>query len=313
MMAVNQGTPGASAGRVVLRMSPAIRIHAANGQPLNEQPLSLLPRIMFGSALFCVCVMLVIVMGAISNWPSRSELEGEDGSPPAVQDSRAAVATEGPIQGAKVTASSLEGEAKRRRTKSNRTKPFIKANCDRFSFTYCAGGGAQRHYYDWTVGSCVSTPHAGPLLCNRGRNRFASLEHCRRSCMTRKPPSRQCSMPASFTVCSRRDMKHDLWFWDGNSCSKTACLETCKEPSANGTQEAAAPTACRAARSAPCSPAKMRFPFFAARERGGGGGFECVEASAERLQRRLCLAPGNMFASIEACDETCKRGGSEKN
>ncbi|XP_075724605.1 uncharacterized protein LOC142767222 [Rhipicephalus microplus] len=203
-MAAIQGTPRASVGRVALRMSPAIRIHASDAQPLQEQPLSLLPRIMFGSALFCVCVMLVITMGAISNWPSRSELEGEDVSRAAVQDSRAAVATEGPIQAVKVTASPLEGEAKQRRAKSNRTKPFNKANCDQFSFIYCAGGGAQRHYYDWTIGSCVPTPHAGPLLCNRGRNRFTSLEHCRRSCMARKTPSRQCSMPASFTVCSRR-------------------------------------------------------------------------------------------------------------
>ncbi|XP_075728763.1 uncharacterized protein LOC142769532 [Rhipicephalus microplus] len=126
-------------------------------------------------------------------------------------------------------------------------------------------------------------------------------------------------------------MKHELWFWDGNSCvewnfhrgncmkvsqgqeltSKTACLETCKPPSANDTREVAAPSACRAARSAPCSPAKMRFPFFAAQKRGGDG-FECVEASAERLQRQLCLAPGNTFASIEECDAACKRGGSEK-
>ncbi|XP_049270236.1 uncharacterized protein LOC119386261 [Rhipicephalus sanguineus] len=202
-MAVNQGMPGASNGRVVPRMSPVIRVHASNAQSLHEQSLSLLPRIMFGSALFCACVMLVIITGAISNWPSQSELEGEDASPPAVHDSRAAVATDGPIQGAKVTASALEGKAKRRRAKSNRPTPFIKANCDRFSFTYCSGGGARRHYYDWTIGTCVSTPHAGPLLCNRGRNRFASLEHCRRSCMARKPPSRQCSMPASFTVCSR--------------------------------------------------------------------------------------------------------------
>ncbi|KAL3203958.1 hypothetical protein MRX96_041624 [Rhipicephalus microplus] len=307
-MASNQGTPRASVGRVALRMSPAIRIHASDAQPLQEQPLSLLPRII--------------------NWPSRSELEGEDVSRPVVQDGRAAVATEGPIQAVKVTASPLEGEAKRRRAKSNRTKPFNKANCDQFSFIYCAGGGAQRHYYDWTIGSCVPTPHAGPLLCNRGRNRFTSLEHCRRSCMARKTPSRQCSMPASFTVCSRRDMKHELWFWDGNSCvewnfhrgncmkgqeltSKTACLETCKPPSANDTREVAVPSACRAARSAPCSPAKMRFPFFAAQKRGGDG-FECVEASAERLQRQLCLAPGNTFASIEECDAACKRGGSEK-
>ncbi|XP_049269788.1 uncharacterized protein LOC125757744 [Rhipicephalus sanguineus] len=126
-------------------------------------------------------------------------------------------------------------------------------------------------------------------------------------------------------------MKHDLWFWDGNSCtewnfhrgncmyvlqdhelkSKAACLETCKPPSANDTEEAQLPAVCRAARSAPCSTAKMRFPFFAARKPGGG--FKCVEASAERLQRRLCLAPGNIFASIKACNATCKRGGSEKN
>lgn len=93
--------------------------------------------------------------------------------------------------------------------------------------------------------------------------------------------------------------------------SKAACLETCKPPSANDTEEAQLPAVCRAARSAPCSTAKMRFPFFAARKPGGG--FKCVEASAERLQRRLCLAPGNIFASIKACNATCKRGGSEKN
>ncbi|KAH6938905.1 hypothetical protein HPB50_014692 [Hyalomma asiaticum] len=299
-MAAIQEPPPANVARVVPRMSPAIRINEADAQTPREQPLSLLPRIMFGSALFCLCVMLVVVMGTISNWPSRSELEGDYSSQPEILDSRASVATGSPKRAVKVTAAALEDEATRRRAKGNGTKPFT-THCSQFSFTYCAEGqsGAQRHYFDWTIGSCASTPHGGPLLCNRGRN--------------------------------RRDMKHPLWFWDGDSCvewnfyrgncmrrtrgheltSKAACLETCKLESAN--DSLGVPPACKAPRSAPCDTAKMRFPFFAVPKGGGGGGsFECVEANAKRLQRQLCLAPGNSFDSIEACDTACKREGSEK-
>ncbi|XP_049518997.1 uncharacterized protein LOC125943590 [Dermacentor silvarum] len=287
-MANGQEMQGASPGRSMAKMSPAIRVHVANAALLQEQPLSIVPRIMFGSSLFCLCVMFVIVMGTFSNWPTRNELDGDDSSPPEVQNSRSAVVTDGPKQAAEATAAALEGEATRRRAKRNGTKGTARRDCGRFSFRYCAEGpsAAQRHYYDWTIGSCVPTSHDVPLWCNRGRNRFASLEHCRSKCVTRKPPSRQCSSPTSFTVCSRRDMKHGLWFWDGDSCvewnynrgncmvsrgreltSKAACIEAC-EPSANDTETPEVPTVCRATRSAPCTPAKMRFPFFAARKGG---------------------------------------------
>ncbi|XP_065296793.1 uncharacterized protein [Dermacentor albipictus] len=321
----------ASPSRAIPKMSPAIRVNASNATLLHEQPLSILPRIMFGSSLFCLCVMFVVVVGTFTNWPTRNELEQDDSSLPEIQDSRSAVVTDAPKQAAKVTAAALEGEARRRLAKRNGTKDTVKAVCDRFSFTYCAEGmsGGQRHYYDWTIGLCVPTSHDAQFWCNRGRNRFASLEHCQRRCVTRKPPSRQCSSPTSFTVCSRRDMKHGLWFWDGDSCvgwnynrgncmvsrgreltSKAACIEACQPP-ANGTQKPADPTLCSATRSARCTTAKVRFPFFAARK--GGDHFECVEASAERLQRRLCLSPGNNFDTIEECDTACKRGSREKN
>ncbi|XP_072142219.1 neprilysin-1-like [Dermacentor andersoni] len=126
-MATGQAMQVASPSRAVPKMSPAIRVNAANATLLHEQPLSILPRIMFGSSLFCLCVMFVVVMGTFSNWPTRNELEEDDSSLPGVQDSRSAVVTDAPKQAAKVTAAALEGEARRRLAKGNGTKDTVRA------------------------------------------------------------------------------------------------------------------------------------------------------------------------------------------
>ncbi|XP_077512527.1 uncharacterized protein LOC144123594 [Amblyomma americanum] len=301
------------------------RVQQPNVPVIQEQPLALLPRIMFGSMLLCLCVMFVATMAVLKNWPSREEIKAEDNNPVARAGDEA-----GAGDPAAATPAALEGSARRNGTRSTDTTP-PSLLCDRTSFTYCAGGpssSAERHYYDPWTGSCVSTLHKMPeVVCNRGRNRFTSLEQCRRSCVTKRPPSRICSSVTSFVDCSERDMKHTWWFWDGDGCVKwnfpegrclgtagreltteSACRQACK-PSGNHTDKPADPTACWPSNSVPCAPNVLRYPFFAQRK---GTGFECIEASALTLRRKVCLGglAANKFDTAAACNAACR--GREK-
>ncbi|XP_077512528.1 uncharacterized protein LOC144123595 [Amblyomma americanum] len=310
----------------------AIRIQRPNSPVLQEDPPILLPRILFGSALFCLCIMFVAVMAVLKNWPSREELEAEGNSPEVRAGDEAGAGDTGAGGPVAVTPAALEGSARRSSVNSTAvTQSSLR--CDRTSFRYCAGGPsstAERHYYDPWTSSCVSTRHKMPeVVCNRGRNRFTSFEQCRQTCVTKQPPSRQCSSGTHFVACSERDMKHNWWFWDGDGCVKwnfpegrcprtagreltteSACRQACM-PSGNHTDQPVDPTTFWPSNSVLCAPSVMRFPFFAHRK---GNGYECIRLSAQTLGQKVCLggSTANKFNTAAACNAAC-RGSAKEN
>ncbi|KAL1475787.1 hypothetical protein MTO96_037025 [Rhipicephalus appendiculatus] len=77
---------------------------------------------------------------------------------------------------------------------------WMKALCGQPAFRFCSGGPPE-FYYNASGQACVESSPRGTGLCNRGRNRFTSLESCRTQCVDRETPAPKCYRKAVLAEC----------------------------------------------------------------------------------------------------------------
>nr|XP_050029739.1 uncharacterized protein LOC126525824 [Dermacentor andersoni] len=196
--------------------------------------------------------------------------------------------------------------------------PTGQANaCGAVYYTYCP---ALRDEYRASPAACVSSGADHVAVCNRGSNRFASLEECYRACGLLQGPNRDaCFEQPLFTACERQDVTGSWWYFDGHRCAEWgfpqgecpvngtgklhASLKECRRQ-CEGRRGGRDPQ-CRPPASATCEEEQLRFPYFARILPSGRG--LCVRASLNALLTHRCLAGANRFDSMAACRDACLR------
>ncbi|KAH6946362.1 hypothetical protein HPB50_013072 [Hyalomma asiaticum] len=95
-----------------------------------------------------------------------------------------------------------------------------KPTCGKPVFKDCTGGPPE-FYYNHTSHTCMELVRELPGLCNRGPNRFTSMESCRHECEYGNAPAAECSQETAFTECQARDVV-DSWWWylEGRGCRR---------------------------------------------------------------------------------------------
>ncbi|KAH7957919.1 hypothetical protein HPB51_028092 [Rhipicephalus microplus] len=74
------------------------------------------------------------------------------------------------------------------------------------------------YYYQPAVNACVMTPTDSTVVCNHSRNKFVSHASCRKNCVESAVPAEKCFHTATFSMCTRRDVRHKWWYYDGSRC-----------------------------------------------------------------------------------------------
>ncbi|XP_075739359.1 uncharacterized protein LOC142784744 [Rhipicephalus microplus] len=74
------------------------------------------------------------------------------------------------------------------------------------------------YYYQPAVNACVMTPTDSTVVCNHSRNKFVSHASCRKDCVESAVPAEKCFHTATFSMCTRRDVRHKWWYYDGSRC-----------------------------------------------------------------------------------------------
>lgn len=181
-------------------------------------------------------------------------------------------------------------------------------------------------YYQPSMNSCVMTATDRTVVCNHSRNKYLSHDHCRKSCVEGAVPSEKCFYTATFSMCTRRDVRQKWWFFNGSHCqpwdfplgacpshtdadggdafdSYSECARTC----ASGHQPRL--RRCQRPVSEPCTAQQLRFPYFAVGvPTAGSGVFRCVKASGAVLAHHLCAAGENRFHTRDGCARRCYHG-----
>ncbi|XP_049519443.1 uncharacterized protein LOC125943919 [Dermacentor silvarum] len=191
--------------------------------------------------------------------------------------------------------------------------------CDDVFYTVCHPSSQREFHYRRSVNACVETAADAVHTCNRGANRFASLTHCRRSCMQAgRRPADECFSKPLFTSCARQDVLSSWWFFEGRKCApwnfpsggcpanhsvvfRTA-QECRKQCMAGGLRD----SPCRPPRTVTCESQHLKYPFFADLSMRDGR-IRCLRSSPDVLRHRRCLAGANRFRTLEACKVACKK------
>ncbi|KAK8778777.1 hypothetical protein V5799_019881 [Amblyomma americanum] len=167
---------------------------------------------------------------------------------------------------------------------------------------------------------CVPSGADRVAVCNRGRNRFASLEECHRACALLQGPTREtCYEQPLFTACHKQDVVGAWWYFDGFRCAEWdfphgecplnstgggvdvySSLDECRAQCDAGGRRR-----CRPPASATCDSGQLRFPYFARLLPNGRG--LCASASLGTLFAHRCLVGANRFDSLATCRDTCLR------
>ncbi|KAL1487186.1 hypothetical protein MTO96_031068 [Rhipicephalus appendiculatus] len=188
--------------------------------------------------------------------------------------------------------------------------------CGAAYYTYCP---ALKDEYRASSAGCVSSGADRVAVCNRGSNRFSSLEECYRDCGLLQGPRRDaCFEQPLFTACERRDVTGRWWYFDGRRCAEWdfpqgecpvngtvkihASLQDCRDY-CEGEREGF--PVCRPPASATCAQDQLRFPYFARILPSGRG--LCVRASLNVLLTHRCLVGANRFDTMAACRGACQR------
>ncbi|KAH7957945.1 hypothetical protein HPB51_028067 [Rhipicephalus microplus] len=74
------------------------------------------------------------------------------------------------------------------------------------------------YYYQPAVNACVMTPTDSTVVCNHSRNKFVSHASCRKNCVESAVPAEKCFHTATFSMCTRHDVRHKWWYYDGSRC-----------------------------------------------------------------------------------------------
>ncbi|KAL3216020.1 hypothetical protein MRX96_033205 [Rhipicephalus microplus] len=183
--------------------------------------------------------------------------------------------------------------------------------CGAVYYTYCP---ALKDEYRASSEGCVSSGADHVAVCNRGSNRFSSIEECYRDCGLLRGPRRDvCFEQPLFTTCERQDVTGRWWYFDGRRCAEWdfphgecpvngtgnihASLQDCRHQ-CEGERDGRRPR-CRLLESATCAEDQLRFPYFARILPSGRG--LCVRASLNALLTHRCLVGANRFDSMAAC------------
>ncbi|KAL1426226.1 hypothetical protein MTO96_018411 [Rhipicephalus appendiculatus] len=183
---------------------------------------------------------------------------------------------------------------------------------------FCSTGPAE-FYYNGTRQACMMLTPDGAGLCNRGRNRFTSLESCQQQCVDGGEPAPECYEKAVFAECEARDVV-DAWWWylEGRGCrhwrfprghcpdggdvfpTSLECVRRCVD--AKGREPA-----CVAPRGVACDVKHLRFSYFADASPRGSGARRCRQLPSAGGEARMqhCLAGANKFPTLEACQKRC--------
>ncbi|XP_065303725.2 uncharacterized protein [Dermacentor albipictus] len=187
-------------------------------------------------------------------------------------------------------------------------------SCSRHVYTHCVRPQPE-FYYNADIRACVPAAADTVHICNRGSNRFSSLESCLTSCVNGPRVSDHCYESALFFPCDRQDVLDVPWYFDGTKCvAWTFPQGTCLSMARRGVFRSSAECRRRCVlRTGPecahpppaeaCPPRQLRHPYFADMQAAGGA--RCVNASRRTLQSRRCLVGSNQFASLAACRKAC--------
>lgn len=186
--------------------------------------------------------------------------------------------------------------------------------CGAVYYTFCERAPQEFHYRR-AANACVETDLAAVAeVCNRGANRFSSLDLCLEGCVSAEHPADECFERPLFTRCARQDALSSWWHFEGEKCAPwTFPSGGCP---ANGS--AVFPTAqecekrcrhhgarCRRPEVVACGRRHLKYPYFAhlySKE----GRVRCLRSSETLMQGHQCLAGANRFRSREACHAACK-------
>ncbi|KAL1418367.1 hypothetical protein MTO96_005739 [Rhipicephalus appendiculatus] len=189
-------------------------------------------------------------------------------------------------------------------------------SCIRHVYTHCAHPRPE-FYYSADRQDCVPAATDTVHVCNRGSNRFTSMESCLASCVNGRHVSDRCYESTLFFPCARQDLLDVPWYFDGKKCvawsfPQGTCLsvgrrgvyrslEECRRRCVLRTDSECDETPAAET----CSARQLRHPYFADMQAHGGA--RCVNASRRTLQSRRCLIGSNQFASLDACRRACVR------
>ncbi|XP_037508518.1 carboxypeptidase inhibitor SmCI [Rhipicephalus sanguineus] len=180
--------------------------------------------------------------------------------------------------------------------------------------TFCERAPREYHYRR-AVNACVETDTVDAAdVCNRGANRFSSLDHCLKNCVSAEYPAEECFKWPLFTRCARQDALSRWWHFEGKKCvawtfpsggcpangskvftTAQECEEHCRHHGAG----------CRRPDVVACGRRHLKYPYFAhvyAKE----GRVRCLRSSETLLQGKRCLAGANRFRSRQACHASCR-------
>ncbi|KAH7955576.1 hypothetical protein HPB52_001382 [Rhipicephalus sanguineus] len=192
------------------------------------------------------------------------------------------------------------------------------AACGLPAFRLCSGGPTE-FYYNGTRQACMMATPDGAGVCNRGQNRFTSLESCRQRCVDSGEPAYECFEKPVFAECDARDVV-DSWWWylDGKGCrhwrfprglcpdggevfaTSSECVRRCVD--AKGREPP-----CVTPKGVVCEVQQLRFGYIADASPGGSAARRCRElpSAGGEVKVRHCLVGANKFPTFEACQRRC--------
>ncbi|XP_049528917.1 uncharacterized protein LOC119462386 [Dermacentor silvarum] len=188
--------------------------------------------------------------------------------------------------------------------------------CGSVFYTFCGHPPLEFHYHR-AANACVQTNALEAVdICNRGENRFASLDNCLESCVSPKHPRQECFQRPLFTRCARQDTLSSWWHHDGRKCmpwsfpsggcpgngsmvfsTAQECRKRCE-----GRQHG---PRCRRPEVVACGRRHLKYPYFAFRHPNEGR-VRCLRSSIIMLRGHRCLAGANRFHSHGACVSSCR-------
>ncbi|KAH6932000.1 hypothetical protein HPB50_002434 [Hyalomma asiaticum] len=190
--------------------------------------------------------------------------------------------------------------------------------CGDVFYTVCHPSGEREFHYRRSVNACVETAADVVHSCNRGVNRFASLGHCRQSCMREsRPPAKECLGKPLLTSCARQDVLSSWWFFEGRKClpwnfpsggcpaNDSTVFSTAEECWSHCLRGGRRGSLCHPPRAVPCGVRHLKYPFFADVSVTDGR-IRCLRSSPDVLQHRRCLIGANKFRTRQACMSACK-------
>ncbi|XP_049527548.1 uncharacterized protein LOC125947193 [Dermacentor silvarum] len=191
--------------------------------------------------------------------------------------------------------------------------------CGSHFYTYCYEGGNDV-YYSATLRTCTSTEAGSVHVCNRGANRFTSMDSCLASCVhvANGRPQDRCYEATLFATCSWQDAAETWWYYDGTVCAqwnfplgncplqdgrlfrtRLDCDQACVHREGGDGER----RRCDAPDAATCTTRQLKYPYFASMRESGPA--RCVSASSHELNAHRCLVGPNRFDSVASCERAC--------